>query len=399
VPSIPRRWIVLLCLFLGRTALGVQFQSLVSVGEQVAGALSLSYTQLGSLIGFMFLPGMVLAFPTGWLARWMSDRAAVSLGLAFVAGGGAVASLAGDFDGIAAGRMLTGVGFVICSLYFTKMVADWFAGREIAAAMGILAMSWPAGIALSQMTHGWVGEAFGWQVAIGSATVYGVAATLLVWLTYRSPYGESHGRAVRGQMRLTRREWWLTGWAALAWAGFNAAYAVYLSFSAQVLMVRGMDAVAATAKVGIASLLMIVSLPLGGIVADRTGRPDTVFYGGMAAAIGGLLALPVAGWTLAAVVAFGLIGMAPAGVIMSLTGQAMAPERRAFGMAVFYSAMYPITALAPSLGGWLYDLTGKVEAALAVGIGLFALTVMSYAAFRLMQRRQARAEAREAALG
>jgi hypothetical protein len=43
LPDIPRRWIILLCLFLGRTALGVQFQSLVSVGDQVAGELSLSY--------------------------------------------------------------------------------------------------------------------------------------------------------------------------------------------------------------------------------------------------------------------------------------------------------------------------------------------------------------------
>ena len=383
----PRRWTILLCLFLGRTALGVQFQSLVSVGEQVTTELSLSYAQLGTLIGFMFLPGVALAFPTGLLARWMSDRAALSLGLAFVAAGGAVASQASGFDGIAAGRLLTGVGFVVCSLYFTKMVADWFAGREIAAAMGILTMSWPAGIALSQLTHGWVGQTYGWQAAIGSATVYGVVATLLVWLTYRSPYGEIHGRAMRGQMRLTRREWWLTGAAALAWSGFNAAYAVYLSFGAQVLIVEGADPVAATAQVSLVSWLMVLSLPFGGILADRTGRPDTVLYLGMAAGIGALLAFPEPGWTLPAIVVYGLIAMAPAGVIMALTGQAMAPERRAFGMAVFYSAMYPITAAAPILGGWLYDRIGAVEAPLAVAIALYVLTAASYAVFRLLQRR------------
>ena len=79
--------------------------------------------------------------------------------------------------------------------------------------------------------------------------------------------------------------------------------------------------------------------------------------------------------------------MAPAGAIMALTGQAMAPERRAFGMAVFYSAMYPITALAPISGGWLYDLTGDVRSALAVGTALFVMTIISYTAFRWMVKR------------
>lgn len=388
LPAIHRRWIILLCLFLGRTALGVQFQSLVSVGEQVAGELGLSYAHLGTLIGFMFLPGLVLAFPTGWLARIMSDRAAVTLGLALVAGGGAVATMATGFDGIAAGRAVTGIGFVICSLYFTKMVADWFAGREIAAAMGILTMSWPAGIALSQVSHGAIGEAFGWQTAIGTAAVYGFVAAALVGLTYRSPHA-SHG-AVRigGEMRLSRREWWLTGLAALCWSGFNAGYAVYLSFAAQVLIVRGEDPVAATATVSLASWAMIASLPLGGILADWSKRPDAVLAISMAAAIGGLLLLPVEGFTVAAALLYGLIGMAPAGVIMALTGRAMPPSRRAFGMAVFYSAMYPITALAPIGGGWLYDLTGDVRSPLALGVGLFAMTAATYAAFRLMEGRR-----------
>lgn len=390
MPAIDRRWVILLCLFLGRTALGVQFQSLVSVSEQVADELSLSYTEVGTLIGFMFIPGMVLAFPTGWLARWMSDRAAVTLGLVFVATGGVVAIAAAGFDGIVTGRAITGVGFVICSLYFTKMVADWFAGREIAAAMGILTMSWPAGIAISQVSHGAIGEAFGWQTAIATACAYGFSAAAVVWLGYRTPGGAASGQRVGSDMRLTRREWWLTAMAALAWSGFNAGYAVYLSFAPQVLITRGVDAVSATTTVSLASWAMIVSLPFGGILADWTKRPDTVLVLSMVAAIGGLLLLPVPGMTAAGAILFGLIGMAPAGVIMALTGRAMAPERRAFGMAVFYSAMYPITALAPIGGGWIYDLTREVEAPLALGIGLFVMTIITYTAFLLMEGRLAR---------
>ncbi len=42
-------------------------------------------------------------------------------------------------------------------------------------------------------------------------------------------------------------------------------------------------------------------------------------------------------WAIALSLAFGLFGAAPAGIVMSLTAQSMAPQRRAFGMGVFLS--------------------------------------------------------------
>ena len=51
-----------------------------------------------------------------------------------------------------AGRLVTGVGGVILSVQLTKMLTDWFAGKEIATAMAILVNSWPAGIAVSLLT-------------------------------------------------------------------------------------------------------------------------------------------------------------------------------------------------------------------------------------------------------
>ena len=87
------------------------------------------------------------------------------------------------------------------------MVADWFAGREMAAAMGMLTMSWPAGIAISQVTHGGIGEAFGWQTAIWTATAYGAAMAALVWLSYRRPAHAAEASLALGEIRLSRRVW------------------------------------------------------------------------------------------------------------------------------------------------------------------------------------------------
>lgn len=45
-------------------------------------------------------------------------------------------------------RIVSGVGAVLVNVLATKMVADWFAGREIVTAMVILVASWPLGLAL-----------------------------------------------------------------------------------------------------------------------------------------------------------------------------------------------------------------------------------------------------------
>ena len=44
--------------------------------------------------------------------------------------GGGIAALAQGFGLLALGRLVAGAGFVLSTLYFTKMVVDWFAGSS-----------------------------------------------------------------------------------------------------------------------------------------------------------------------------------------------------------------------------------------------------------------------------
>ncbi len=67
--------------------------------------------------------------------------------------------------------------------------------------------------------------------------------------------------------------------------------------------------------------------------------------------------------------------MAPAGVIIALSGQAVAPERRAFGMGVFYTIYYAIMTAAPPTAGWIFDRTGGARGAILFGACLFALVL------------------------
>ena len=51
----PLRWLMLMVLFLVRLAMGYQFQSVASVSTHLVSELGLTYTQVGTLIGFFLL--------------------------------------------------------------------------------------------------------------------------------------------------------------------------------------------------------------------------------------------------------------------------------------------------------------------------------------------------------
>ncbi|MEM9434647.1 MAG: MFS transporter [Pseudomonadota bacterium] len=378
------RWRILCLLFLARIGIGFHFQTVASVGDDLVIAFGLSYADIGLLIGLFMVPGLFLAFPAGYWGRYVSDRSMVVFGLSALAAGGIVSALATGSWIIGVGRIFAGVGFLLTTLYFTKMVADWFEGREIATAMSILVMSWPFGIAMGQVGHAWLAESYGWQVAFHAASFYCLIAAIGVFLFYRPPH-DLPLVEVGKHVRLTAQEWRLIFCAGLAWAVFNAAYVTYLAFGPKVLEGHGETAISAAGIISIASWIMILSGAVCGQIVDRFGGRNVVLAVCMAGAIAALflLSLPRAG--LSASVLFGLIGMAPAGVIMAMAGQAMRPQVRAFGMGIFFTIYYAINLITPPVAGAILDATGNVLAPLWLAMVLFATVVplgILYRAFR-----------------
>jgi MFS family permease len=380
------RWLILAVLFFSRIGLGFQFQTLGSVAGELVGQLGLNYTEIGSLIGLFMVPGMILALPAGFAGRFMSDRFIVGLGLIALAAGGGLAAVADSFNLLAAGRLICGIGFVVSTIFFTKIVADWFSGKELATAMGVLVMSWPFGIAMGQIGHGWLAVNFDWRWAFVAASLYCLAGALLVMIFCRE--APQSAKANSGfQFTLNRNEILLTVVASAVWSFFNAGYVVYLSFAPVALVAGGYETVSALGVVSIASWIMIFSGIVCGQIADRSGRHDAVLYVCMAAAILALMMLFVGLLSVPSSLLFGLMGMAPAGVIMALTASAMKPENRALGMGLFFSSYFLIQAPAPAIAGWLYDLTANAFWPILFATGLFFVTAVANLAFRFAQKR------------
>ena len=181
------RWAVLALVVVARTAMGFQFQSVAAVGPFLVADLGLSYAQLGTLIGLYLLPGVVLALPGGLLGARFGDRAVVLTALGLMTLGGAGLTVAGSLPVAAAGRLVSGAGGVLLTIQAAKIVTDWFAGRELATALGVMLAAWPLGIALGLAALGTLAAATTWRAAILVATLSAALAFLLMLLYRERP--------------------------------------------------------------------------------------------------------------------------------------------------------------------------------------------------------------------
>jgi len=384
------RWKILLLVFFARIGLGFQFQVLGSVSPQLVEQLSLSHAAVGTLIGLFLFSGIFLSFPAGFANRFVSDRSLVTGGLLLLAVGGWVSSFNSLFSTIAIGRIICGAGFVLSTLYFAKMVADWFSGREMATAMSVLVMSWPIGIALGQVVHPVIAEKFGYIAALYTASLYCFFAALFVAFAYKAPLSENTNSSKiatpAASANFTAKHWKLTLIAASVWGFFNAGYVVYLSFAARAIQADGYTEIQASIIASIASWIMIFSAIAAGQLADRTGKRDLILYISMFAAVLSLTMLAFQTAIIFATILFGLLGAASAGIIMALTGESMPAESRAFGMGIFFTLYFIIGLPAPATAGWLYDITGSLISPMLFGAFLFALVAVLNVLFRKISR-------------
>ncbi len=127
---------------------------------------------------------------------------------------------------------------------------------------------------------------------------------------------------------------------------------------------------------------MIISGALCGQLVDRIGGRNLVLSICMSGAIVSLLLLNQPGAGLGASLLFGLIGMAPAGVIMAMSGQALRPHVRAFGMGIFFTVYYSIMLVTPPVAGAILDATGSTRGPIWLAIILFASVVPFALAFQ-----------------
>ena len=164
----------------------------------------------------------------------------------------------------------------------------------------------------------------------------------------------------------------LAGLAGLIWGLYNVAYVVFVAGLPEFFVELGYSLTEAAAFASVFGWVLIVSLPAGGYLGQRLGRPDLVMAACFTVIAAAAISLALtAATTVSLVVLVVAIGL-PAGLIMAVPARVLAPEVRPAGMGVFFTVFYVAMATLPGLAGLLRQETGNVASPLLFGAATMA---------------------------
>jgi len=268
-------------------------------------------------------------------------------------------------------------------LLLTKMVQDRFLGRDLFPAMAVYVLGWPLGIAAAQAALPSFVPDFGWQFPYQVAAFAGGIAFIAVALA-RGPEPRALPPSSSSGSALTRDEFRRMCLAGACWALVNGAYMVLVSFAPPMLMARGLGLAEANFAISLISWSNILAVPAGAWLARRAGVAGPMTIGATLLAMLTGLALPIADASFAPLFGLlhGLFYALPITVFSALAAEAVAPERRARGLGVYFVWFYAGCTGCPAFAGWLRDVTGSATAPCFFAVAALAAALGVYVWFR-----------------
>lgn len=378
------RWIILAVLFVTRLTMAFQFQSAAALSPLLTVQFGVGLADIGFLIGLYFAPGIVFALPGGAVAARFGDKRIVMVGLVLMIAGGAVMAMTQSWSVLNVARFVAGMGGVILNVVMTKMVVDWFTGKELSTAMAIFINSWPVGIALALLILPITAQIGGVTFAWWALSAFIAFALLLFAMVYRAP-DDSDAPVV--SLQIASFPVVALTLASFVWALYNAALAMVFSFSPAFLTTVGYSLTEAGSLTSLFMVIFSIALPVGGIIADRTGRKDAII---LLSLVSFAIFMPVAVIIPAtAFVLFCILGALfalCAGPVMTLPAEVLSPKSRSLGMGVFFAIYYGLMMIAPRVGGGVADAYENAGAAIIAGAVMSLVAAASLLGFRWVTR-------------
>ena len=345
------------------------YDSIGPVADLLQRQRGFSSTQIGLLNAIYNLPNVVLILVGGILVdRYGAGRITLCTAALCLAGA-ALTSLSPSFAGMAAGRLLFGIGAETFIIGMLVAIAENFSGGNVAFAMGLSIGIGRLGSFSADMSPTWFAAAYrqGWQPPLIIATLVAAASFAAAvgywWLDRRMRSNKrvresgTVQRFVLGDLlRFGSAYWYLLALCVLWYA---VMFAFRSTFSIEYFQhAHGLDLAAAGAMNSYVFLAAMFTTPAFGWVCGRTGRYAPMLAFGALLLPLSIAVMALTHWSLW--VATAMIGVSfslvPA-VMWPLTSKLVSPTR--FGTALGLMSVVQNTGIAGAnlVAGSLNDWT------------------------------------------
>jgi predicted MFS family arabinose efflux permease len=284
----------------------------------IGAEFSVGVADWGLLLAAFLVGAGLLQVPSGFLSRRYGSRVVCLAGTALLAVGAIGGALAPSFAALLALRLVSGAG---AGLFFSPaigLVGSLYPEGRRGVPVGTFSSAFSAGAALGLVGSSLLGPLLGWRwaVALGGVVLALVTLAAVAGISPAAGAPEPSRRRPGLPAALRFRGVWAVGLAFVGVEGATFATGQFIVPYGETVL--GWSAALAG---GVSVLFVLPSVaggPVGGSVAERYRNHRTQFVVATAVAAAVLLALPTAGWVVAALI----------GVVFS------------FGYGVIYAVMY-----------------------------------------------------------
>lgn len=349
--------IALALLLFGTSIATIQFKVPVVMGDIMAN-MHMDASAASWLMSIFTFVGIILAVPTGMLAKKFGPKTMLLAAAVIIAAGSLLGAFAGNGMILIVSRAIEGVAFIFVTICGPLAVQKYVAPEKIGSATGIWAL--------------WVclGSVFG---GVLTPTLYAATGFMGVWIIYAALavffaiivaiVVKKPGEALKAAAEAAPEE--KVSYAELfkpnillflvAFLVFNMTLMAVLSFAPTFMQMQGVDPTLSGFISTLPMLLAVISSPLFGSLSDKMGRCKPLYIAALVV-MGPctLILLTQTGplmWVGAIVM--GLVGLG--GPVMCLTSYVHVlgkPELMSIGMGV----LMLIQSLGQFLGSWLTPL-------------------------------------------
>jgi predicted MFS family arabinose efflux permease len=386
-----RRWVILGVTTLSCLAFAITMQSVPPILSLVMAEFKLSYAQGGLLMSLFALPGIAISIPAGMLVDRYGQKTVGIICFALMIVGTAIFASGNSLPVLVLGRVVAGAGALTMLVLAPQLLAQWFAGREMGTAMGVLNTALPLGTILSLNFLSLLGENLGWRASAWiSAAVPLIALLVFIFLFAPAP-GTSQITRPKGEsflqsIRLTGISIWILG---IAWLLFNAGVISMFTFTPDLLQSAGLTIASAGFVTSALMWPSIVLSPVVGYVIDKIDRKRAIIaIGGLALAIFIAMIPSATSWILALMIIIGVAQVLIPAPIYALITDVTSPERLGLSFGIFNTCLNLGIVAGPVAVGVIRDATGSYQASYALMAGFAFLVILAMVAFRLRQKKK-----------